>query len=53
MAGLTPFGIIPFGAYRQAVSEGDLYRPWRDGYHYRFLMPEHHPQRINHGLAGH
>jgi hypothetical protein len=53
MAGLTPFGILPFGAYREAVSEGDLYRPWRDGYTYRFLMPEHHPQRINHGLAGH
>jgi hypothetical protein len=53
MAALTPFGIMPFGAYREAVSEGDLYRPWRDGYRYRFLMPEHHPQRINHGLAGH
>lgn len=53
MAGLTPFGIMPFGLYREAVSEGDLYRPWKDGYRYRFLMPEHHPQKINHGLAGH
>ncbi len=53
MAELTPFDIIPFGTYRNPVSEGDLYRPWRDGYLYRFLMPEHHPQRINHGLAGH
>jgi hypothetical protein len=53
MAGLTPFSVMPFGAYLDAVSEGDLYRPWRDGYRYRFLMPEHHPQRINHGLAGH
>jgi hypothetical protein len=53
LASLTPFGFIPFGAFIQASSEGDLYRPWRDGYRYRFLMPEHHPQSINHGLAGH
>jgi hypothetical protein len=53
MADLTPFNFMPFGLYKEAVSEGDLYRPWRDGYRYRFLMPEHHPQKINHGLAGH
>jgi hypothetical protein len=53
LAELTPFQIMPFGLYREAVSEGDLYRPWKDGYSYRFLMPENHPQRINHGLAGH
>lgn len=53
LAGLTPFGVMPFGAYREAVSEGDLYRPWRDGYRLRFFMPEHHVQRINHGLGGH
>jgi hypothetical protein len=53
LSGLTPFNIMPFGAYRKAPSEGDLYRPWRDGYRYRFFMPEHHPQRINHGLGGH
>jgi glycosyl hydrolase family 9 len=53
LSALTPFKIMPFGLYRQPVSEADLYRPWKDGYTYRFLMPEHHPQRINHGLAGH
>jgi hypothetical protein len=53
LAELTPFGVVPFGLYRERASEGDLYRPWRDGYSYRFLMPENHPQRINHGLAGH
>jgi len=50
---LTPFSVIPFGLYREPASKGDLYRPWRDGYLYRFFMPEHHPQRINHGLGGH
>ncbi len=53
LAELTPFGVIPFGLYRVKASEGDLYRPWKDGYFYRFLMPENHPQHINHGLAGH
>jgi hypothetical protein len=53
LARLTPFNAIPFGIYRDAVGEGDLYRPWREGYRYRFFMPEHHPQRINHGLGGH
>jgi hypothetical protein len=49
----TPFGIIPFGAYLTPASDADLHRPWRDGYTYRLFMPEHHPQRINHGLGGH
>jgi hypothetical protein len=53
LAALTPFRIMPFGLYKEPVSEGDLYRPWRDGYKYRFFMPEFHPQRINHGLGGH
>jgi hypothetical protein len=53
LSALTPFGMMPFGLYRETVSEGDLYRPWKDGLSYRFLMPENHPQRINHGLGGH
>jgi hypothetical protein len=53
LASLTPFGFMPYGVYREPASEGDLYRPWRDGYRYRFFLPEHHPQRINHGLGGH
>jgi hypothetical protein len=53
LAALTPFGVMPFGAYGKAASEGDLYRPWRDGYLYRFFMPAQHEQRINHGLSGH
>jgi hypothetical protein len=53
LAELTPFQFVPFGAYRTPVSQGDLYRPWRDGYSFRFFMPDHHPQKINHGLGGH
>ncbi len=53
LCGLSPFGAMPFGVYSEPVSEGDLYRPWRDGYSFRYFMPELHPQRINHGLAGH
>jgi len=53
LAELNPFRIMPFGAYAAPASEGDLYRPWRDGYTYRLFMPEHHQQRINHGLGGH
>jgi hypothetical protein len=49
----SPFGFIPFGVYTKAASEKDVYRPWRDGYLFRFFMPEHHSQKINHGLAGH
>jgi hypothetical protein len=53
LAALTPFQFMPFGVYTQSASEGDIYRLWRDGYKYRFFMPAHHRQRINHGLAGH
>ena len=53
LAALTPFELIPYGVFRDDTTEGDLYRPWKDGYSYRFFMPEHHHERINHGLAGH
>ncbi|MGA2016945.1 MAG: glycoside hydrolase family 9 protein [Opitutaceae bacterium] len=53
LAELTPFGAMPFGLFGEAASDGDLYRPWRDGYRYRFFMPARHRQRINCGLSGH
>jgi hypothetical protein len=53
LAAQSPFGILPFGAYRTPVGRGDLYRPWRDGYTFRFFMPEDSPMHINHGLGGH
>jgi hypothetical protein len=53
LAALTPFGVIPYGVFRDNLTEGDHYRPWRDGYYCRFFMPECHPQRISIGLSGH
>ncbi|HEY1791404.1 MAG TPA: glycoside hydrolase family 9 protein [Opitutaceae bacterium] len=53
LSALTPFGFMPFGLYRSALTEVDLYHPWKDGCWYRFFMPDNHPQRINHGLGGH
>lgn len=49
----NPYQFIPFGLYRTPASEGELYRPWRDGLFYRYCMPANHPQRVNHGLSGH
>lgn len=53
LAGMSPFGFVPFGIYGQPASEGDTYRPWRDGRFFRFFMPSNHAQQINHGLGGH
>lgn len=49
----NPFGIMPYGIYEKAETKGDLYRPFRDGFLFRFYMPDHSPQKINHGLSGH
>jgi len=53
LSGLTPFGFMPFGVYSQPVSEGDTYRPWRDGWLFRFFMPANHGQKVNVGLSSH
>ena len=50
---LTPFGIIPYGLYRKPASDGDVYRPWKNGLYYRFFMPDNHVQKFNVGLSGH
>lgn len=49
----NPFGIIPYGLYTGKETGGDLFRSWKNGYYYRFYMPDHSKQKINHGLAGH
>jgi hypothetical protein len=48
----NPYRFVPFGVYSAPNTDGDTFRPWR-GRYVRFCMPVHHPQQINHGLAGH
>ncbi len=52
MTATNPFRFMPFGAYSAPNTDGDTFRPWRE-WVIRFCMPVHHPQQINHGLAGH
>jgi hypothetical protein len=52
MVATNPYRFVPFGAYSAANTEADTFRPWRE-WVIRFCMPVHHPQQINHGLAGH
>jgi hypothetical protein len=49
----SPFGVVPFGLFRDPPRTRDRYRPWRDGLVYRFFLPEDSKTRINHGLSGH
>ncbi len=53
MARTNPYRFIPFGVYSAPATPLDRYRPWRDRWVFRFCMPVHHPQQINHGLGGH
>lgn len=53
MTKTNPFGIMPYGCYLEKKTEIDRYRPFRDRYLFRFFMPDHSLQRINHGLGGH
>ena len=48
-----PFGIVPYGLFREPPRTRDRYRPWRAGLSYRFFMPDDSETKINHGLAGH
>lgn len=50
---LSPFGIVPYGLFRDPPATRDRYRPWRDDLVVRFLMPDDSETRINHGLGGH
>ena len=49
----NPYQIMPYGLYASDFTTKDQYRPFRNGFKFRFFMPDHSPQRINHGLGGH
>jgi hypothetical protein len=49
----TVFGYMPYGTYFQPASKEDRYTPWKNGLLLRRFMPNHSPQKINHGLNGH
>jgi hypothetical protein len=53
MTATNPFGVMPYGVYSRPRAEGDVYHEWRDGLVYRFFMPDHAPERVNHGLSSH
>jgi hypothetical protein len=53
LRGMSPFGVVPYGLFRDPPRTRDRYRPWRDGLFVRFLMPDDSETRINHGLGGH
>ena len=49
----NPFGIIPYGIYKEDFTRQDRYRKWKDDLKLRFFMPAHSDPPVNHGLAGH
>ncbi|OHD68023.1 MAG: hypothetical protein A2177_07955 [Spirochaetes bacterium RBG_13_68_11] len=51
----NPYGMMPYGLYGEprTAAAGDVYHEFAPGLWYRFFMPEHAPERVNHGLAGH
>jgi hypothetical protein len=52
MISTNPFGIMPYGTFMKKTRK-DKYRNFRNGLFFRFYMPDHSPQKINHGLGGH
>jgi hypothetical protein len=49
----NPFGIIPYGCFLEKKTVRDKYRSFGRDLYFRFYMPDHSPQNINHGLGGH
>jgi hypothetical protein len=52
MISTNPFGIMPYGIFMKKTKK-DKYRNFIKGLFFRFYMPDHSPQKINHGLGGH
>ncbi len=53
LAATNPWGMIPYGLYAEERTRGDVYHELAPGLWYRFFMPDHAPERVNHGLASH
>ena len=53
MLATNPFGMMPYGLFSAPRTKGDAYHSWPDGQVYRFFMPAHAPEKVNHGLAAH
>jgi hypothetical protein len=55
LAATNPYGVVPYGLYPapRTAPQGDVYHEFAPGLWYRFFMPEHGPEGVNHGLAGH
>jgi hypothetical protein len=55
LAAANPYGIVPYGLYAvpRTAAAGDVYHELAPGLWYRFFMPEHAPERVNHGLSAH
>jgi hypothetical protein len=53
MTATNPWGMMPYGLYAEERTRGDVYHELEPGLWYRFFMPAHAPERINHGLSAH
>jgi len=53
MISTNPFGIMPYGTFLTEKTKKDKYRQFGKDLFFRFYMPDHSPQNINHGLGGH
>ena len=49
----NPYRFMPYGLFNRDHTSGDTYRRWDGELRFRFTMPEHSEQRVNHGLMGH
>jgi len=53
MVRTNPFGIMPYGTFREKKTQLDTYHTFNNNWLFRYFMPENSIQKINHGLGGH
>jgi hypothetical protein len=49
----NPYGMMPYGAFKEKVTELDKFHDFGNNWLFRYFMPENSNQKINHGLGGH